>query len=72
MLFPEKPKKKRLLTIMKENLKMFLWESIFILFILPWFWLPCVLGIWDQYEKCPYWLRWVIDRCNGDSPNFRQ
>ena len=45
---------------------MLFWELIFIILILPWAYIPIVLGIWDKDE--PKWIRWVINQCIG---NFR-
>ena len=42
---------------------MFLWETVFVLFILPWAWLPIVLSPED--ERPPRWMQWVWDQASG-------
>lgn len=49
----------------KGLLWMLFWEFFFVMFILPWVWLPIVLGMFDNDE--PKWLRWI---CNQSVGNF--
>ena len=43
---------------------MLFWEFFFVMFILPWAWLPIVLEVWDYHNE-PRWVRWVMDQASG-------
>ena len=68
---------KRGLTFSKKSLKnlkenknikliwMLFWEIFFVLFILPWAWLPIVLEFWDHNNE-PKWFGWICDQATGN------
>lgn len=48
-----------------DFIRMLFWEVFFIFFILPWAYIPIVLGCWDDQDKEPKWIRWIINRALG-------
>lgn len=44
---------------------MLFWEFVFVMFILPFAWLPIVLELWDGNDE-PKWFRWVCNQCVGN------
>ena len=52
-----------------DFLWMIFWEIVFVVFILPWAWLPIVLELWNDDESEPRWVRWIINQAIG---NFKE
>ena len=49
----------------KGILWMLFWEVFFVMFILPWWWLPVALHYYEGHEE-PKFIRWVINQAIGD------
>lgn len=49
----------------KGLLWMLFWEFFFVLFILPWGWLPIALELWEGNNE-PRFVRWICDQAVGN------